>query len=455
LTATAYNDHNVYILGAGFANEAGLPLIKDFMNRMRDAAAWLEAQGGREREQEAIGRVLEFRLRAAAAAHRVPLNVENVEELFSLASVSGDEDLANAMPLAIAATLEYARETAKPADEWHRFQIGVLNQPDWKVPAGWEKPVPNIQEEVKKGFRQGQWYSCPPYDFYVGLMGGFFNKGGVERRDTIITFNYDLVIEESCRNLRIPVGYGFQVSRDKSAESIITPTKNAKLQVLKLHGSVNWVNFRVYLSSSEEKARPALGHEEDWELNTGHPGTRVYGDYSELRNKGFSPLLIPPTWRKDLGGDQYARIDFSCVWDAAVAALRTATNVIILGYSVPTTDLHFRYLLAAGLQDNISLRKVLFVNPGLQDKPGKEAEKKRLEEQLIGPSGLFRSEHREQGVIELIPADTREFFTGPHDIYAGEAYRVRIGRPLNPPTYTREDAPFRFSDRPENSGSWR
>jgi len=54
----------VYILGAGFANEAGLPLIKDFMNRMRDAAAWLEAQGGREREQEAIGRVLEFRLRA-------------------------------------------------------------------------------------------------------------------------------------------------------------------------------------------------------------------------------------------------------------------------------------------------------------------------------------------------------------------------------------------------------
>ena len=45
MTATAYNDHNVYILGAGFAAEAGLPLIKDFMNRMRDAAAWLEVQG--------------------------------------------------------------------------------------------------------------------------------------------------------------------------------------------------------------------------------------------------------------------------------------------------------------------------------------------------------------------------------------------------------------------------
>jgi hypothetical protein len=87
----AHNDHNVYILGAGFTAEAGLPLIKDFMNRMRDTAAWLEIQGGREREQKAISRVLEFRLRAAAAAHRVPLNVENIEELFSLASASAGE----------------------------------------------------------------------------------------------------------------------------------------------------------------------------------------------------------------------------------------------------------------------------------------------------------------------------------------------------------------------------
>ena len=72
MNVKAYNDHNVYILGAGFAAEAGLPLIKDFMNQMRDASAWLEAQGGRGHEEEAIGRVLEFRLKAAAAAQRIP-----------------------------------------------------------------------------------------------------------------------------------------------------------------------------------------------------------------------------------------------------------------------------------------------------------------------------------------------------------------------------------------------
>ena len=77
----AYNDHNVYILGAGFSAEAGLPLIKGFMNRMRDAAAGLADLPGREREVKAIERVLELRLRAAAAAYRLPLDCENIEEL--------------------------------------------------------------------------------------------------------------------------------------------------------------------------------------------------------------------------------------------------------------------------------------------------------------------------------------------------------------------------------------
>jgi hypothetical protein len=106
------------------------------------------------------------------------------------------------------------------------------------------------------------------------------------------------------------------------------------------------------------------------------------------------------------------------------------------------------------LQDNISLRKVLFVNPALKDERGRET----IETRLFGPLGLFRPELREQGVVELIGyngEDTREFFTGPHDIYALQSYRAIVGRPLNPEQYGQEDAPFRFSDRAENSGTWR
>jgi hypothetical protein len=37
-----FNDHNVYVLGAGFSREAGYPLIADFTMKMRDALEWFE-----------------------------------------------------------------------------------------------------------------------------------------------------------------------------------------------------------------------------------------------------------------------------------------------------------------------------------------------------------------------------------------------------------------------------
>jgi hypothetical protein len=437
-TTRAYNDHNVYILGAGFSAEAGLPLIRDFMNRMRDAAAWLEEQGCREQELQAIERVLEFRLRAAAAAYRVPLNVENVEELFSLASASTGEGLAEDMALAIAATLDYARSTAPSLAEHQCFTLGILDVLDWTKPPNWQPPPAGIEQQVQSGELKGQWYRCPPYEFYLGIMCGYFNEDVPNRRDTIITFNYDLLIEESLQALGVPFGYGCEVSRDKSAETMVATYGEANVQVLKLHGSINWTAFSNYLSSSDEEERRArpleLGQadDEDWERPTskGYPGPRVFGSYSELRAKGFHPLLVPPTWRKDIS------VDLSATWQAAVTALRTATRIIMLGYSVPPTDQHFKFLLAAGLQDNISLRKVFFVNPALAEpETGKQ-----LKERLFG---LLRPEHFDQGVVEIVATGIREFLAGPRN-FGSESYRARIGRPLNPPGRAWDTARWRF-----------
>src|SRR5437016_3900778 len=64
------NDNNVYILGAGFSVEAGLPVISSFLARMRDAVDWLE-KDGRDDERKAIERVLDFRHKSAAAGYRI------------------------------------------------------------------------------------------------------------------------------------------------------------------------------------------------------------------------------------------------------------------------------------------------------------------------------------------------------------------------------------------------
>jgi hypothetical protein len=102
------NDHNVYILGAGFSVDGGMPLVQSFMARMRDSLGSLSDQR-RNREIEAIKQVLQFRLEAAGAAHRTPFDPDNIEELFSLASAENYDALEEHMRLAIAATLDHCK----------------------------------------------------------------------------------------------------------------------------------------------------------------------------------------------------------------------------------------------------------------------------------------------------------------------------------------------------------
>ena len=58
-------DHNVYVLGAGFSKDANMPLVAEFLNRMRDSQQWLVNQG-RGRKQKSVEEVLKFRLEAAS-----------------------------------------------------------------------------------------------------------------------------------------------------------------------------------------------------------------------------------------------------------------------------------------------------------------------------------------------------------------------------------------------------
>ena len=170
----------------------------------------------------------------------------------------------------------------------------------------------------------------------------------------------------------------------------------------------------------------------------------VYGGYQDLRLDGMQGRLIfvPPTWHK--GWDLAHPV--SAVWDAAREALRTARRIIIIGYSVPATDLHFKYLLAAGFQENAWLSKVFFVNPDLGEGKAGRAE---LLRRLLSPSGLLRDERFRQGFIDIVPANTREFFdTTPLDIPVDarlekpRRYRVRIGRPLSPLSFDWQSAPL-------------
>jgi hypothetical protein len=342
--AKVFTDHNVYILGAGFCVDAGLPVLKDFLHSMRASLNWLRDQR-REDEREAASAVLRFRRQAASAALRLNLNIENIEDLFSLAAASGQYPLAQSMSTAIAATLDYSRQHAKT-----KLLRATVHEDSYKS-EDWEVQQTNVRNQLLK---------IPYYDVYAGLLTG---KAGAPRRymrNTVITFNYDTVLDESISKWNVPIWYGFAegaVKYDQSNKSV-EARMDEGLSLLKLHGSVNW-------------AEP--------ESNKGQ--ITIYGSYEDLLNRRLRPTLIPPIWRKSFTGA------LSQIWDAAVTALSEATRIIIIGFSMPPTDIHIKFLLAAGLQDNISLRKLYCFDPNAN-----------VGENLFQ---IFRRELKEEGIAEF------------------------------------------------------
>jgi len=308
-----HNNHNVYILGAGFSVDRGLPTIKNFMYVMRDAHQWLESEG-RHKEANAIAEVLDFRLNAASAAYRIRLDLENIEELFSLASAKS-RTLTQKIQLAIASTLDFKLKTfIEPKISFQSYKLSD----EW--PSHWLKNdnthiSPLSPYEVE----------CPAYEFYLSaLLGNWSNKKSFNE-NSIITFNYDLLVEDALRKLSVPFNYGIDLKNIDTSNQV---------EVLKLHGSINWGKPPSSTASYV-----------------------IHNSYDELLNRQQSPQLVPPTWRKIFTGP------LRQIWDNSLKSLEKATRIIVIGFSIPPTDNHFKYLIAAGLQNNISLREIVFINP--------------------------------------------------------------------------------------------
>jgi SIR2-like domain len=359
-------NHNVYILGAGFSFDGGIPLVKDFLERMGDSLEWLYAHD-RTTEAEAVQEVFSFKLRAAGAAYRAQINIEDIEELFSLASASEGGIRANEITTAIAATIDFARTTAKPS------KCRVVKKKIINASGTW-------QQEEKE---------FSTYNLYAGLISEALCQRTSDSRNTVITFNYDTLLEDGLSEQGIPFNYGllpdtadYHPSSNFTVGEMVSPEA---LQILKLHGSVNW-----------------------------SPGTKpnerikIYSSYNDIREVRDEVLLIPPTWRKVFGGH------LTDVWEKAVQALNSATRVIVIGFSMPSTDTHFKYLLAAGLQNNISLRKFLFINPGLRS----EQEGNKLKGNLFS---ILRKELEERGIVQL-----KEFYT--HELLLSNKNLALINR---------------------------
>jgi NAD-dependent SIR2 family protein deacetylase len=334
-------DRNVYILGAGFSANAGAPLVNVFLDRARRLMSRNSNQLN-DAERKHFEAVFDYRQEMSRARDKVILDLDNIENLFGLVEISNRlqetlNETRNSTIYMIAKTLQ--------------LEIGANPRdfPKFSIPAN-PREIPNIEAlglnlEPGNGDQNVKWYRIGMYDYFAGLVCGLFNPKSFSesRKDTVITFNYDLVFERGLRNIGFDADYN--LNKEIVSDRRPTPT-GGYCDVLKLHGSTNWgvcaaCNNRVVVLDEKVTVSP--------------------DDFRQMQCKcgksDFHPFLIPPSWDKS----EYRSV-IAPVWKKAIEELKAANRICIIGYSMPEMDGFFKYLLTMALAHNSQLEKLIVVD---------------------------------------------------------------------------------------------
>lgn len=196
---------------------------------------------------------------------------------------------------------------------------------------------------TEKGGQGGTKHNLRQCRFHDDFVAKILKPG-----DDIITLNYDCLLDDSLRRegsnkWNSKYGYGIPLgphSKLLAGEEYWQPKNPAEKEktahLYKLHGSIH---FRVE-TPSKKKSKVTLKQ---------HPYTKRKG------NLRFT--IIPPEWHKT-----YDEGFFSTLWRQAATAIHRANEVVMIGYSMPTTDLHSNALFRTSIRKG-KLKSLVAVNP--------------------------------------------------------------------------------------------
>jgi hypothetical protein len=194
--------------------------------------------------------------------------------------------------------------------------------------------------------------------------------------DVVITFNYDSTVERVLLDLgkwAPPDGYGPDIVLQKNEydETPVTFLPSA-VKVLHLHGAVGWYEKPAF-SPSFDPTSGAEGATPRTSLSKVPLETEIALDPLLLRGLGIqnvdaclpsrppneSQIMLHPSFLKVYGGEGRANPIFSRLWKDALNALKSADEVTIIGYSLPSADSAAWTLLHTGCERG----KTVVVNP--------------------------------------------------------------------------------------------
>lgn len=237
-------------------------------------------------------------------------------------------------------------------------------------------------------------------DTYVSKQPNRFNlykelAGLLENGDTVITLNYDTLIDRELllRGWNPTCGYGANLSHTlkgyrKKRFTEEQPLKNVKL--LKLHGSFNWFTRKNKTDALDMifKKKPSL----------------VFSPDSVRWNekKRYVRQIIPPVYGKFFSHDFWRDL-----WTWAFQEVVTSKRLIVIGCSLIETDFHLRAFLGrvkvTKKQKSTPFKEVIIVDPNKEGLP-----QKRFEAILRGCKKRFRSMNSFEALIKFEKRQRRQ-----------------------------------------------
>ena len=186
---------------------------------------------------------------------------------------------------------------------------------------------------------------------------------------TIVTFNYDILLERALRSLAdtrpgvfsFPGCYRLKDLTSSDARSVTGESDLATkdlaatgVPVLKLHGSLNWFSKHKsftplprHLTAQNRQLTVSMANKIPKALT-----------FTNKRTVHLKPIIIPPV----SGKRAIMQNDVLGLWKIAAKALQQADRIVIAGYSCPPMDLEARFLISENLRKNDS-KNVYLVNP--------------------------------------------------------------------------------------------
>jgi len=327
----------VFILGAGFSKQAGMPLATELTPLLRrkfeeyedeEALAWLAS--------------LDERISWINHTHESPVPPPNVEELFDFAHFDA---LIWKMRQHMCPVGRNSGDT--PYSTGEAIETWLSYMEDDLVEVIWDQQEAGITK--------------------ADSISGFADL--LRENDTVVTFNYDTLIEQSLSRAEKPSRYGFKIEKDRG------------IPILKMHGSINWA--MVPRDQVDAFGYPVLFRKEDRNVMeaTAKPTGEIEYDCvllqipdDKLANRIENRILQRSDKRYGIGIAGLGRhkpLDAipgsGQVWHSAGRALYQADEIYIVGFSLSPFDtmarLHFAGAMCERAENNSPPKKIVAVDP--------------------------------------------------------------------------------------------